>query len=224
MRKEYSWKTTMGQKVLEFCRTLTWDHPELKLLIGLLAEQVGRLLALDAQFSTGQLTFTGATQQKRRMRRKVHEEFLVHLNRIATAHLGSQPELQSRFRIPSPNLGNHKFLAAARNILQDATTHRELFLRYDMAPDFLEQFQAALDSYEQAPQAAVVGLTTRAGATAEQGAEVKELMVTVNRLNALIRNHYRGDLETLTAWKVIRKIPWERPPRPAPPAREHPAA
>ena len=224
MRKNYGRKATMAQKVLNFCRQLTWDHPEFVALVAQLAEVLARLLDLDTQSRAGHLTMTGATMLKRRYRNELHSEFLSHFARIGAAHFRGQPELQARFVEPERTLAVRKFVTRVRTIMEDVEAHREVFLRYDMPPDFLAQFTAAVERYETAPEAAVAGLTARSGATAEQGEAAKELMSVVTRLNALIRNHYRGDLETLTAWKVIRKIPWERPPRLAPPARENPAA
>lgn len=193
-----------------------------------LEELLSRGTTLATQQQTGTTTVRVAAVSKRRMRAEINRTPLRHLVRIAVAASAQQPELRARFRMPASGISFQEFLAEARALAEEATTHRELFLSYGLPEKFLEDLAAALDQLEAAIDSKTSGLAAKTGAVADLQVVTREMGKVVAKIDARNRIRFQDQPELLQAWQSIKLLPTHATqaaePAPAPAPADRPAA
>jgi len=126
-------------------------------------------------------------------------EMLLAINRTARVMAEETPEFEAKFRMPR-NINDQKLLNAARAFVLDATPLKDNFIRHELAPDFLDQLNGLITSFEHASsqKAAAVGTHVAARLTIDEN--VEHGMQLVRQLDAIMRNKFNGDPVTLSAW------------------------
>ena len=127
---------------------------------------------------------------------------------MADAAASEAAGTSARLTMPRDTTNHHAFLTAAKVALTQATSHRDLFLKYGMAADFLGEFSAILTQYEEAINQKSAAQTAHVGARADLDQVAGEIMHTVEQLDVLNRHRFRNDHELLAAWKRARNVAW----------------
>lgn len=130
---------------------------------------------------------------------------IVTIVRAQTAP-GTDPALQTIFRLPAAKLGVSSMLIACDAMIAHASDHADLFIAEGMPPDFLEQFRRARDEVHRLRQVrtALRGEALTAGLDLRQ--QLRKGRLAVNRLDAIVRSTYDRDDAVLTAWRVAKRV------------------
>lgn len=204
-------KLDMAGRVRDFCRTHPApDNAGYTAAVARLEELLDRARALAQQHVSGQLTVSGAVVNTGQLRREVRD-MIGLVAGLARAAAREDPDLSVVIeRVPIA--ANHQeFLTKARVAEANATTHRDLLVRYGMPGTFLEELKALLDGFELVINQKHAGRASHVGARADLTAVGNEIMRVVNQLDTLNRFLLRKDAESLAAWKSARDIAWPLP-------------
>lgn len=119
--------------------------------------------------------------------------------------------LEEKFRIP-PGLGVPNLIALARAFAADAVEYEAQFIANGLPATFIADLTAATDALEQAYIETDTDTQERIGKIAALVPLFKDGIITVNRLDPIVKMKYRGDAAKLSAWIYASHI--ERAPKP----------
>ena len=131
--------------------------------------------------------------------------YLADVNRTARTLEPEHPGITPTFRLPRS--GSYPALvAAAQNIIATATPLSEDFVEAGLPATFLTELGALLTAFQDATGRKNGGKISRALGTATLKAKARLGVLAAKKLDACVRNHFRGQPEMIAAWKVARKI------------------
>lgn len=138
------------------------------------------------------------------------QDDLEAITRTARAMAITMPGLEDKFRMPR-NVGQQKFIAAARAIAQDAVAFKDEFIKRGLPATFLDDLNAQITKVEQAIDERNQATGAGVAATATINNAVEQAMNAARELDAIVRNIFRDDPATLAEWTSARHI--ERAPK-----------
>jgi hypothetical protein len=161
-----------------------------------------------------------ATHDRLSARATVAEDVAILLRTVRAVALGS-PSVAGRFQ-RQPGDSDQARLATARAFRDEAQTLTPDLAGHSLPADFLPAFGTHIDALARAIDDQNAAQAEHAGVRAGIAARVKELMAAMKHLDAIVRNQFRGDEETLAAWRQARHIetgpiPAEEPAEAVPP-------
>jgi hypothetical protein len=130
--------------------------------------------------------------------------YLSDVNRTART-LEDHPGIAPTFRLPRSG-GYAALVASAQNIIATATPLSEEFVAAGLPATFLTELGALLTAFQDATGRKNGGKISRALGTATLKAKARLGILAAQKLDACVRNHFRGQPEMIAAWKVARKI------------------
>jgi len=132
-------------------------------------------------------------------------EYLKNVGRTARALETDHPGISPTFRLPES--GSYPALIAqARAIIAAATPLEADFVDAGLPATFLTELQALLTAFENATNQKHEGGITQVLGTAGLKAKANLGVKAATRLDAFVRNHFRGNPEMLAAWTHARRI------------------
>jgi hypothetical protein len=207
MKSDTRIRLEMGTRVRGFNRDHPSDNPGHAAAVARLEEQLARAEVLAQQERAGHLSVR-ATVLYKTERRRILRDGLRLLAGVADAAASEAAGATAPLTMPHDTTNHRAFLTAAKVALTQATSQRELFLKYGMAPDFLGEFSTTLNQYEEAINQKSAAQTAHVGARADLDQVAGEIMHTVEQLDVLNRHRFRNDHELLAAWKSARNVAW----------------
>jgi hypothetical protein len=137
-------------------------------------------------------------------------EYLKDVNRTARTLEDEHPGISPTFRLP--HSGSYPALiASAHAIITAATPLQAAFVDAGLPGTFLTELQALLTAFENATDQKQDGSIARVTGTAGLKAKANLGVKAATKLDACVRNHFRGNTEMLAAWAHARRI--EKAPR-----------
>ncbi len=130
--------------------------------------------------------------------------YLSDVNRTART-LEDHPGIAPTFRLPRSG-GYAALVASAQNIIATATPLSEEFVAAGLPATFLTELGALLTAFQTATSQKNGGKISSALGTATLKAKARLGILAAQKLDACVRNHFRGQPEIIAAWKVARKI------------------
>jgi hypothetical protein len=200
-------KFEMGQGVSGFMHTRTDLGPAFTTAIGQLDDRIGKSEGIAARQLEGVRIVRAASQRKTELRRALtgtHLSHLVHVGKVASKDV---PELAQKFVFRPGSRSNLGFRTAARGMVAEAETHRDVLLKYGLGEDVLADLAAGLDQFDAALEQGQAGRQAHVGASAELHALADEIVQIVNVMDGLVRHRFRNDAETLAAWESASNVP-----------------
>lgn len=204
------------QRVRSFCESLPQPFPadsRAAVSQAAIAAAIERTEELDASQSTHKRKSEQGTARRRELRERLRAQ-LSAIGKTARI-IGKENEaLRDRFKLSGSRGNDQALLSTARAFHVEAIPFKNLFLEYNMPPDFLEMLSATITLFEEA----VNQQTTGAGARTQARAEIDQIQEqatgNLENLDTAMRNRFRDDKATLTAWESASRL--ERAPRSAP--------
>jgi hypothetical protein len=146
-------------------------------------------------------------------------EDLQAIRRTARAMADDVTGLDDKFRMP-PDQNDQLLLNAARAFATDAAPLSAQFIAHELPADFLADLDAGIAALEQAidNQSSGVGDHVAAGAAIDDA--INRGMITVRKLDAIVRNKYADDRAVLAEWTSAshtERAPHHSAPSPQPP-------
>jgi hypothetical protein len=98
------------------------------------------------------------------------------------------------------------FRAAARGMLAEAESRKELFIKYGLSSAVLEGLAAALTQFDQAIARGTDGRRAHVGASADLDSVADEIVQVVRVMDALNQVRFAEDGELLPAWESAANV------------------
>ncbi len=146
----------------------------------------------------------GASDAKNAARRALRED-LDAIARSASSVAVEVPELRNRFRVRDART-DQELLAKARAFAEIVAPWRTKFVEHALPANFVEDLLADIETFEQAGERLVRATTRAVSATRSIDNAAEEGLVIVKRLDAIVRNRFKGLPAKLDEWKRAKKI------------------
>lgn len=135
---------------------------------------------------------------------------LEAINRTARALEDEIPGLDDQFRIPRSN-NDQQLLATAGAFVTDAPSVSAKFTAYELPADFIDELKADIAALETAISEQSSGVVDHVTARAAIDEAIDQGILTVRKLDAIVRNKYAEQPEVIAAWTSVSHT--ERAPR-----------
>lgn len=199
-------KIAMALRVREFCLAHPFTDPSSLAVLGRFDERFTRLEALTIQQRSGQLASAAATARRNQLRDTPLTQLLRHLVHVAEAASKDAPELSGKFQLPPQDGSTQAFLVAARAMIKEAGSHRDLLIAHGMPEAMLADLDSAMAQFEAASVEANAAKRGQIGASKDLDAVVRELSETIRLLDGLNQYRFRDDTEALSAWDNVSQM------------------
>jgi hypothetical protein len=135
------------------------------------------------------------------------------------------PGLEDKFRLPRGKINDVDLINTARAFASDALPLKDQFIRHEMPADFLDKLNAYIEAFEQAIDTQQRSQRSRVSATTGLDDAVERGVNKVRQLDAVVRNKFRDEVQSLTEWETARhttRAPAAPAPSTQPPAPSTP--
>lgn len=163
------------------------------------------LSCLVTEQAAATLLARAATGRLHQLRRRLFEDHLTPITRIARAELADHPEMIA-FRMPRMSTPVELLVAEARGVARVAGPHAAVFIAAGLAEDFVARLEEAIDELLEA-------LLTRAswrgrvsGATAGINSQLAAGRRMIAILDSFVRRAARDHKELRVAWQAASTI------------------
>lgn len=199
-------KLEMGDKALLFSRANPDSSPGYGVALSQLENQVMRADLLATQQFEGIRLVRASTARKAELRGMLTRTQLAYLDRLGKIAAKEVPELERTLALSPAASTFHAFRTAARSLVAEAQSHREVLLRYGLVESVLDEAGQALDQFDIALQQGADARRAHVGASSELEAVAEEIGQVVRVMDALNRYRFRDDGERLAAWASASSV------------------
>jgi hypothetical protein len=220
-------KTRIQFNVMKRSKQFVLDHPitpanaVVTATATALDTSITTIEALDSGWDQGKGTFHGAVEE----RQSAKSDLRVALSALSlvskSLDKASYPDVAAQLK-----MGNHKdsyqgILAFGRAAVAIAEPIKAVFIAHGSEATVIEDLQARIDALEAAGNRKSTGLNSRVGKTSALLAEARIGMTQVRKLDGILSQLYKNNVELYTAWKAAKRqqqtLPdEEEAPAPAP--------
>jgi len=136
------------------------------------------------------------------------DQYIRPIVTIARAQIepGSDAGLPDGLRMPKLPIGPTKLIAVCDGMIEAARPHAAVFTANGMPAEFLAQFAEARNALERVMGGRATQVGTKVAARAGLQVQLLRGRRAVERLDAIVRAAFRGDLATLTAWRGAKRV------------------
>jgi hypothetical protein len=201
------------RRVYDLCvRVLNWtaahpdDEPGFTVLVAQLQALAARMGQVITDQRNGLIDSRAATSRKRERRRTMLSVPIAHLAQIGALAAREQHELGKTFRFKPTATSLVAFRSAARAMIEEAQSHKEVLVKHGLSESVLVEFERMLDQFDAAMRLGAEGRMRHTAATRELVALTKEAGRLVRAMDARIRVRYRNDLPALEQWVSARAV------------------
>jgi hypothetical protein len=191
----------MSNRVLAFSREHPDPSPGYSAALSRLENGVAEADVLAARQRDGIIAVRTATTQKRVIRRQIRRTHMVHFMRVAESAAAEAPELFQKFRLTREGVPYLAFRTAARGMLAEAESQKELLIRHGLLDSSIQSLAKSLGEFEKAVEQGNAGRRMHVGASAELVALAEELNQVVRLMDGTNRYRFAEDAEALAAWE-----------------------
>lgn len=163
-------------------------------------EVISRLAELHDDQTGKKGTRQEQVTTKSSARRAIRDD-LRAINRTALSLAIEQVGLDKKFRLPRSG-GDQALLSAARNFITEARPLRSEFVRHDLPADFIEDLEADIAMFERINAGQASTTIGSVQVTRQIDEAFKHGMEAIKRLDAIVRNKYRGNPALIAAWET----------------------
>ena len=208
----------MLKSVKRFIMEHTITPPNLR-VTALATEVNTAITAIEAaatQKVNGSGEASGGVTTKREKSQQLRD-YLKDVARVARSlDAEAHPGIAAQFVLP--RTGAYAALtASARGMIANATELQAELIEHGLAAIFLADLNALLVAFETGTDAKIDGLQTQVGGTAGLDYRASLGVKAAQKLDAIIRAHFRNDPITLEVWRHARHIETTNAPAPIPP-------
>ena len=222
----------MGERVLDWSTVHPDPDPGSQTALTRLQQLVTRANDLAARQRDGILEVRRATARKRTMREAITQIHLSHIIAAAELATADEPELAEKFRVPGRAKNYAAFRTAARGVVTEAESRKELLAKHGLSEAMLDALRKSLDDFDLVTEQGAQGRAMHVGASAELENIAGDILRVVNLLDTRNRFRLAQDGELLSAWENTSSVlaaPHREPETPGstgetPPGQSHPAA
>ena len=201
------------RRVYDMCvRVVSWAnaHPDDEPGFGVLLAQLQALAVRMGDVITAQrnglIDSRASRSRKQELRREILAVPIAHLARIGALAAREVHELGKTFRFRPAATSLVAFQSAARAMVEEAQTHREVLVKHGLSESVLVELERLLDQFDAAMRLGAEGRMRHTAATRELEALTREAGRLVRAMDARVRLRYRNDLPALEQWVSARTV------------------
>jgi hypothetical protein len=198
------------------------DEPGFLVLLAQLQALTVRLGDVITAQRNGLIDSRASRSRKQELKREMLAVPIAHLAQIGTLAAPEVHELGKTFRFRPAATTLVAFQSAARAMLEEAQTHKEVLVKHGLSESVLVEFERMVDQFDAAMRLGAEGRMRHTAATRELETLTKEAGRLVRAMDARVRIRFRNDLPSLEAWVSARAVLGV--PRPVEDAAEPPVA
>jgi hypothetical protein len=171
-----------------------------------LDEVVATLDDHSVQQSVGRRLTRAEAARQRALRKKLREEHLVPIARIARETLADAPGIEKAVALPSHSVGTTRLVAEADAMRTTTALYDQQFIAAARPTDFLDQLDGIVAEIKRSASGQALGLGRQVGASAGIELEIKRGRRAVNLIDTIVRTAFRGDQALLAKWRIARRV------------------
>lgn len=171
-----------------------------------LDEVIARLEALGTSQREADRTTRNETRRQRALRSALVEEHLRPIARIARATLRGAEGIEVAVALPRRRLSTTPLLIDAVAVRNAVAPYRPVFIEHSLAPDFIEQLDAAIAALGGSFTAGAESHTVRVGAGKGIAQEIRRGRDALEILDTLVRKRFARNAEMLARWGSAKRV------------------
>ena len=146
----------------------------------------------------------------------------IHQTSLAVAL--DVPQAETLFRMPGYPRRDGDLIEAGEQFAKDVEPLKAAFIDHHMPEDFIEQLKEAVQNFQQAIDKQRLAKNDRTRASAQISASVADALMSLKRVDSIVKNTLNDDPAGLTAWENVRRVNKVRKLRGAKPEEFKPGA
>jgi len=158
-----------------------------------------------ATIHTSELATARASSAARLAANKALIEAVGRISRCAQGMAPSLPGVGDKFR-PLTGSGDSKLLTQAKAYVVEATPLRDEFVKFEMAPKFVDNLNAKIEALERAIGQRAVCKGAHVATSGRLNAAMKIALGILVQLDPIMENKLSGDPHELSRWKTARRL------------------
>jgi hypothetical protein len=201
------------RRIYDMCvRVVNWalahpdDEPGFLVLLAQLQALTLRLGDVITAQRNGLIDSRASRSRKQELKREMLAVPIAHLAQIGTLAAPEVHELGKTFRFRPAATTLVAFQSAARAMLEEAQTHKEVLVKHGLSESVLVEFERMVDQFDAAMRLGAEGRMRHTAATRELETLTKEAGRLVRAMDARVRIRYRNDLPALEQWVSARAV------------------
>ena len=172
----------------------------------ILEDVVARLTGHSSNQETGHRMSRQELKQLDALMRKLREHHLRPIAAIAKASAAEYPGLGDAAKLPSPQVGFTRLIAAAEGIRSVAAMNEARFVQLGRPTDFLQQLDAAIAAVRAQTEGYSVTVGRKVGSKLGMAAELKRGRLAIGMLDSIVAIAFEGQPEVLGAWRLAKRV------------------
>jgi hypothetical protein len=170
-----------------------------------LGDSITRLETLSATRNEGTGTFRGAAEERRTAKHNL-KSALSSLSLVAkTLDKTTHPDVEAQLKVGRHARSYQSLLDFARAVKAVAEPIEEVFIAHGAATTFVEDLQTLITAVDAANNRKTTGLDSQVGKTAALMAEARIGMSHVRKLDSILSQLYKNNVELYAAWKAAKR-------------------
>jgi len=154
--------------------------------------------------------------------REILRECLVAIARTAGSIDREHPGVVKKFRLPR-KVSDGALISGARGFAENVESMKEVFVAYEMSPDFVHELHAAIHGLETAVQERTNKKGRQIAATLSIEDTMDKAMDALYRLDGMAPNKLGKDYPKLKEWELARRVQKARVSKSSEPEPSDPA-
>ena len=167
---------------------------------------VAKLTGHSTDQATGKRLTRAEFTRQRALRRRIREEHLGPIAKIARATLSDVPGIEKALRMPAENLSTGKLLQEASAVRAAASKYAPVFIESGRPEDFLTTLDSACEELRVSVLERARGVGQHVGAKAGMEKEIKRGRKAVDLLDTIVTSAFAGRLDILAKWRVAKRL------------------
>jgi hypothetical protein len=171
-------------------------------LVKALADAVANIKR-QATIQTSDMATARASSTARRAASQAVSEAIGRISRCAQGMEPSLPGVGDKFKLPQ-KVGDLKMLTRAKAFAEEAAPLRDAFIKFEMAPKFIDDLKAKIETLEQAIGKRAVCKGAHVATAGRLEAAMEIALGILVQLDPIVENKLTGDPHELSRWKTAR--------------------
>jgi hypothetical protein len=166
---------------------------------------IDRLDALVGEQEASGRALRGATQEAKKLSRKLQFELMRPVVRMGKLLFPSDATLPAQLKLPRGTIGYQALIAVALGIADRVEPHKAKFVEAGFAEDFVDTMRSTVAALNEALEAKAALVGRRAGATSGLVLEFRRSREMVRLLDDMVAPLLVGT-QRLAAWKSVSRF------------------
>jgi hypothetical protein len=170
-----------------------------------LGTSITTIETLDSGWDQGQGTFRGAAEERQSAKAQL-QQALSALSLVSKSlDKALYPDIAAQLKVRSHRSSYQGVLAFARAAVAVIEPIKQVFIDHGSEATLIEDLEALITALETAGGRKTTGLDSRVGKTAALRAEARIGMSHVRKLDGVLSQLYKNNVELYTAWKAAKR-------------------